>query len=144
MNILKEFFDYSEGIASVSLKIFKPPFFSRAEQLVASQGLVTPNKTNSEVREGLLGVCAFNFELILQISPILMFLYLVETFLFTKGIECYLASLHFQKVANINWKKLTNFPHMKDAWVFPSISRSTGKCSKTNPMGRTWETGKNK
>ena len=31
--------------------------------------------------------------------------------------------------------------HMGNAWVFPSISHSTGKCSKTYRMEKTWETG---
>ena len=31
--------------------------------------------------------------------------------------------------------------HMESAWIFPSISHSTGKCNKTHCMGRTWETG---
>ena len=28
-----------------------------------------------------------------------------------------------------------------NAWVFPSISHSTGKCNKTHRMGKTWEVG---
>ena len=31
--------------------------------------------------------------------------------------------------------------HMGNAWVFPSISHSTGKCNKTHCMRRTWEIG---
>ena len=30
---------------------------------------------------------------------------------------------------------------MGNAWVFPSISHSMGKCNKTHRMGRTWEIG---
>ena len=30
---------------------------------------------------------------------------------------------------------------MGNAWVYPSISHSTGKCNKTHCMGRTWEIG---
>ena len=30
---------------------------------------------------------------------------------------------------------------MGNAWVFPSISHSTGKCNKTHHMERTWEIG---
>ena len=30
---------------------------------------------------------------------------------------------------------------MGNAWVFPSISHSTGKCNKTHRMERTWEIG---
>ena len=31
--------------------------------------------------------------------------------------------------------------HMGNAWFFPLISYSTGKCNKTDRMGRTWEIG---
>ena len=31
--------------------------------------------------------------------------------------------------------------HMGNAWVSSLISHSTGKCSKTHCMGRTWEVG---
>ena len=31
--------------------------------------------------------------------------------------------------------------YMGNAWVFPSISDSTGKCNKTHRMGKTWEIG---
>ena len=30
---------------------------------------------------------------------------------------------------------------MENAWVFPSISRNTGKLNKTYHIGRTWEIG---
>ena len=30
---------------------------------------------------------------------------------------------------------------MRNAWIFPSFSHSTGKCNKTHRMGRTWEIG---
>ena len=28
--------------------------------------------------------------------------------------------------------------HIKNAWVFPSISHNIGECSKIRPMGRSW------
>ena len=30
---------------------------------------------------------------------------------------------------------------MGNAWIFPSISHSTGKCNKTHGMGKVWEIG---
>ena len=38
-------------------------------------------------------------------------------------------------------EKINESHHIGNAWVFPSISHSMGKCNKTHRMGRTWEIG---